>query len=427
MSLRPKGENSAFFAIYCMLAAFATYFCMYAFRKPFAVGMYEGLEIWGIDYKIVLIISQVLGYTLSKFIGIKVVSEATRKRRIFLILAFIGVAEIALVLFGLIPPPYNFICLFFNGLPLGMIWGLVFSFLEGRRFTELLGAGLCASFILASGVVKSVGKFLIEQFAVSEFWMPAATGLVFVPPLLLSVWLLSKIPPPTAEDEQLRTQRVPMDARQRLAFFRQFALGIVLLVAVYAALNAYRDFRDNFSVEIWTALGYGGAPAIFTLSELPIALITLIAAGSMILIKDNRQAFWISQASVFLGAALIALTTFGYEAGVVDPALWMISVGLGMYIPYIAYHVMIFERLIAMFRVKSNIGYLVYLADAFGYLASVLVMLYRDFGAGTTSWLDFFIWISYAMAAGCVILMGLSLFYFRQKEKEHGVVGLEMA
>lgn len=28
-------------------AAFATYFCMYAFRKPFTVGTYEGYALWG--------------------------------------------------------------------------------------------------------------------------------------------------------------------------------------------------------------------------------------------------------------------------------------------------------------------------------------------------------------------------------------------
>ncbi len=51
---------------------------MYAFRKPFSVGTFAvpGVSFMPeIDYKVLLIISQVIGYTLSKFIGIKVVSE----------------------------------------------------------------------------------------------------------------------------------------------------------------------------------------------------------------------------------------------------------------------------------------------------------------------------------------------------------------
>ena len=40
------------FSIYCITAAFSTYFCMYAFRKPFSAGTYSDLSLWGIDYKI---------------------------------------------------------------------------------------------------------------------------------------------------------------------------------------------------------------------------------------------------------------------------------------------------------------------------------------------------------------------------------------
>ena len=55
------------FVIFAALAAFITYLSMYAFRKPFSAGTFDGLSIWGIDYKILLIISQLVGYTLSKY------------------------------------------------------------------------------------------------------------------------------------------------------------------------------------------------------------------------------------------------------------------------------------------------------------------------------------------------------------------------
>ena len=73
-------------------------------------------------------------------------------RRARAILLFIGAAQAALSLFALIPAPWNFLCLFVNGLPLGMVFGLVLGFLEGRHATEALAAGLCASFILTDGM-----------------------------------------------------------------------------------------------------------------------------------------------------------------------------------------------------------------------------------------------------------------------------------
>src|SRR5262249_42481910 len=152
------------------------------------------------------------------------------------ILVLIGAAEAALLLFGLVPPPYNFACLFLNGLPLGMVFGLVLGFLEGRRVTEALTAGLCASFILAGGVAQSVGGYLVKG-RVSEYHMPFVAGLVFVPRLLLFVWMLARIPPPSPEDVALRSRRAPMSAAERRQFFARYALGLSLLVVTYLLIT----------------------------------------------------------------------------------------------------------------------------------------------------------------------------------------------
>jgi sugar phosphate permease len=131
-----------------VFAAFGSYFCMYALRKPFNAGSYRGHEWMGINYKAVLIIAQVFGYMVSKFIGIKIISELPPGRRQWMIIGLILFAELSLLLFGLVPVPYNILCLFLNGLPLGMVWGIVFSYLEGRRFKELLAVGLSISQIM---------------------------------------------------------------------------------------------------------------------------------------------------------------------------------------------------------------------------------------------------------------------------------------
>lgn len=137
---------------WCVVAAFGAYFCMYAFRKPFTAGAYADWSLGGVGYKTVLVTAQVLGYTLSKFLGIKVVSEVAPHKRAVRLLTLIAGAEVALLLFGLTPAPFNFLWLFVNGAFLGMVFGLALGFLEGRRHTEALAAGLCTSFIVADGV-----------------------------------------------------------------------------------------------------------------------------------------------------------------------------------------------------------------------------------------------------------------------------------
>ena len=136
-----------------VVAAFGAYFCMYGLRKPFTAATYADATAFGVGLKQSLVISQVLGYTLSKFIGIRVVSEMPARWRAAALAGLVLLAEIALVAFALVPRPWNVACLFMNGLPLGMVFGLVLAPLEGRRVTDLLTAGLCASFILAGGVM----------------------------------------------------------------------------------------------------------------------------------------------------------------------------------------------------------------------------------------------------------------------------------
>ncbi|NBP80402.1 hypothetical protein EBU58_06730 [bacterium] len=176
-SLIERREESVawWHAVWAVTAAFGAYFCMYGFRKPFTAAEYAGGEGGALAYKTMLVTSQVLGYTISKFIGIRVISEMPARWRAAAGFGLVLIAEVTLVLFAITPWPWNVAFLFLNGLPLGMVFGTVLAPLEGRRLTEALTAGLCASFILAGGVMKSTGAWLLGQ-GVSEAWMPAAAG-----------------------------------------------------------------------------------------------------------------------------------------------------------------------------------------------------------------------------------------------------------
>src|SRR5688500_2596837 len=145
------------FVIYAVVMAFTTYFAMYSFRKPFAAAQFSGETVGFIDLKSALIISQLCGYALSKFLGVKVNSEMRPAQRAWALVILIVWAELALVLFAVVPPGGKVIALFLNGLPLGTVWGVVFSFLEGRRTSEILGAGLSCAYVVARGAVKAIG------------------------------------------------------------------------------------------------------------------------------------------------------------------------------------------------------------------------------------------------------------------------------
>jgi len=408
--------NPVAFVLFAGLAGFCAYFSMYAFRKPFTAATFDDVAGWDfqLDYKIALVIAQVAGYALSKLIGVKVIAEMRPERRAAAIIVLIGISWLALVLFALIPAPWNVAALFLNGLPLGLIWGLVFGFMEGRRTSEVLGAILCASFILSSGVVKSVGKALMDGFDVSAFWMPAATGVVFMPLLAISVLALAALPPPSAADEAERVARRPMMAKERAAFLAAHWPVLVLLVAAYIMLTAFRDLRDNFAAEIWRALGYGDAAAVFTASEGPVAVLSLVAMGVLIAVKNNGRALLFMHAAILAGFAVLGLSTLAYQNGLLSPIAWMIAGGAGLYLAYTPFNAMLFDRMIAYSGTVATAGFLIYVADASGYMGSVVLLLVRNFAAVDLPWLPFFIGAAYATSiAGVVLVTGAAIIFLR--------------
>lgn len=363
-------------AIYAAVITFLTYATVYAFRKPFTVGVFDNEhDVLGIHYKDALVISQVFGYMFSKFYGIRFIAELKNIGRGRTILLLVGISWLALLLFAIIPSPWNILFLFINGFPLGMIWGIVFSYVEGRKATDFIGAALAVSFIFSSGFVKSVAKWLMIHIDVTEQWLPFVTGMVFLLPMLLFVFLLEKIPPPSESDIKTRVTRLPMNKSERKNFFLEFRTGIVLLIIVYVFLTLFRDIRDNYAADIWRELGFGAQPSVFTSTEIPITILVLVVISSMMLIKNNRHAFVITHFIIIAGFLLAGISSLLFVLHLMPPFTWMTLVGLGLYIGYIPFNCILFDRLIATFRHAGNVGFLMYLADSFGYMASVGVIL----------------------------------------------------
>lgn len=417
-----RNAHPAVFSSYAIVAAFATYFCMYAFRKPFSAATFESLgePFDGFSMKSLFVISQVVGYTIGKFAGIKFVSEMSSTRRGMTLVLLILIAEGALGLFAVTPAPWNAVWLLVNGLPLAMVWGVVFGFLEGRRTTEALGAGLSASYIVASGAVKSVGQ-LVLSWGVSETLMPFVVGALFFPAFLLFVWMLTTLPRPSQRDEELRTRREPMDGGARSAFFKAFLPGLMPLVLLHFLLTALRGVRDDFAVEIYAAAGKLTGETIdkatLTTTELVVAFGVLVGLGLLMLVKDNRRAVVTVQALMAGGSALIGLSTFAFDAGWISAPLWMIGVGLGLYLAYVPFGSMLFDRLIAAVGWVGTAGFMIYVTDAVGYLGQASITFVKEMGTEDMSWLDFFRLLSYATSVVCVASFVWGMYYFARRAR----------
>ena len=287
--------------------------------------------------------------------------------------------------------------------------------MEGRKATDFIGAALAVSFIFSSGFVKSVAKGLQINFTISDWWLPFATGAVFFIPLIILVYLIERIPQPSESDISSRVTRLPMNKDDRKKFLQTFKPGLLLFIIIYVVLTVFRDIRDNFAADIWKELGFGNQPSVFTATEIPITLIVLVLIGSMILIKNNRRAFVITQYIIIAGFLIAGISSFLFIQGILGPFIWMTLVGLGLYIGYIPFNCILFDRMIATFRISGNVGFLIYLADSFGYLGSVSVILLKTVFQLKIHWSILYSWGVVGLSVFGIIGSIFALRYFNKK------------
>jgi len=408
---------------------------MYMYRKPFTAAAYkQDLLVDGLggewDQKAVLISAQVIGYLISKIIGIRVVSEAHPHRRALTILVLILASLGSLLLFAIAPRSWQAPCMFLNGLPLGMVFGLVLGSLEGRQMTEALAAGLCASFILAGGVAKTVGQAMIEathkqlqwNIETSERWMPFLSGAVFLIPTCLFVWMLHKIPPPTDLDQAARSRRDPMRKEDRWRILNHYRIGIGAIALMYLVVSILRSLRDDFAREILTGLGASIQSSDYASIDFWVMIVATLANGSAVLVKDNRKALQLAFATCMAGFALIFFGLVCHGNGLdLSPKLIMVLIGAGLYLPYVAVHTTVFERIIACTRDRANVGFMMYVADSVGYLGYAILGLTKYFFIGQITekrFADAFLWICIIGGAASILLVAIASRQFRSIENQ---------
>ncbi|MHA8067196.1 DUF5690 family protein [Aquirufa sp. ROCK2-A2] len=394
-----------------MVAAFGCYFCVYGFRKPFTAGLYENQFWYGIHWKSILISSQIAGYMLSKCMGIFFVSSITWEKRAKAIVLSILIAEFALLGFGFVPKPWNLLFLVINGLPLGMVFGYIQGFLEGKRNTELFIAALGSSFILADGVSKSMGISVLHA-GISENWMPFTTGLIYILPFLFFVWMLTQIPKPSKEEALERSERQPMTQKDRILLVKELWPGILCISLLYLFAALLRGIRSDFAPEIWSYLGFVSVPSLYSQTEIWVTVGILVINGSLVIIRNNKNAFYLSLGIISIGFLLLVVAgIWGLKH--INPFWLIVMTGFGIYLPYLTITTSVFERMIAITKHKANIGFLMYIVDSIGYLGYNTLLISAGF---IFPFLDlpsiFFSWILWLGLAG-IIISAVNLMYMK--------------
>lgn len=412
---RRRRLSDFLFILWAGGAALLSYSLVYALRKPYTAAAFEGLEVFHLDYKVAVTLAQIAGYVLSKLIGIKLISELQRKDRLRFIFFSVVLAEFSLVLFGWVPAPYNILSMFLNGLSLGCMWGIIFSFIEGRKMTDILASLLGVSMVISSGMAKSAGLFVMDTFSVGEFWMPALIGGIALPLLFLLGWALNRLPDPTPEDIACKSERTPLNGTQRWELFRNFMPFLTLLFAANIILVILRDIKEDFLVNIIDVSGYSSW--LFAQVDGIVTLLILGIFGFMALVKNHLQALSILLVLIMACMVGMGILSFGYEQMRLGPVRWLFLQSLCLYMAYLTFQTVFFDRFIANFKIQGNAGFFITLNDFLGYMGTAVVLCLKELIGPDMDWTRFYNQTAgYASVICCVAFAG-SLVYLHQRHR----------
>jgi len=310
--------------------------------------------------------------------------------------------------------------MFLNGLSLGCMWGVIFSFIEGRRVTDILASLLGVSMVISSGTAKSVGLYVMNHLHVSEFWMPALIGAVALPLLLLLGWALNKLPEPNKEDIAMKSERETLNSKQRWELFKSYMPFLSMLFIANIAIVVLRDIKEDFLVNIIDVSAY--SPWLFAQIDSVVTLIILGIFGLMVLVKDNLKALSVLFGLIIAGMIVMSVVSFGQQQLRLSPVIWLFIQSLCLYIAYLTFQTIFFDRFIACFRIRGNVGFFIVTTDFLGYTGTVLVLVLKEFYNPDIDWAVFYNQFAGYVGIFCCVTFVCSFVYLHQRfRKEIGM------
>ena len=259
--------------------------------------------------------------------------------------------------FQLVSTPYNIIALFFNGLSLGCMWGVIFSFLEGRRTSDILASIMGVSMALSSGLAKSMGLYALNELGVSEFWMPALIGAVAFPLLCLTGWMMTRFPKPTAADIASRSVRVTLNGAQRWELFCKFMPVLIMLFAANLLLTVQRDIKEDFIVciiDVSTVSSWAFAQIDSLATLILLATFALLATT-----YDHLKVLCILLVLSTAGMGTLAFLGANFHSISLPTTVWLFLQSLCLDMAYLSFQTIFFERFIACFKIRGNVGFFI--------------------------------------------------------------------
>ena len=329
-----------------------------------------------------------IGFFVGKWPAYKYVPSITRSQRPrVLIVLFIGAS---FCLTGLLPyqgpysAPLKIISVLIGSIFCSAIFGVEFTYLEGRSNGDVFIAAVNTVVFFGSSLCRAIGAALIRG-GVPGRWMPILAVTLYSPITILSLYCLDAMPNPTEADIASMGERTIMASSEKSAFISNHAFGLTPLLLGFAFAAGFRFLRDFFALEIYReVLDREPEPLDYLLADWIGGAFCIASLLAMSRVTDNVRVLMLLLCMFAGGGLIIGLATFLFQREWISPELWIISIGVGLTCTITPFSGSLFDRIMACTRTKGTATFLINFGDAVAYVGVFLSLAYKTFSDGTS-------------------------------------------
>ena len=93
----------------------------------------------------------------------------------------------------------------------------------------------------------------------------------------------------------------------------------------------------------------------------------------------------------------------------------MFSQSLGLYIVYLSFQTLFFERFVSCFHIRGNVGFFIVTIDFVGYVGTVAVLVFKELFVTELDWIGFYNTMVTILCGVCCLLFGGALAWLAQQ------------
>ena len=254
--------------------------------------------------------------------------------------------------------------------------------------------------------------------------MPALIGGIALPILALLGYSLNRLPQPTAEDIAMESKRETLNGKQRWDIFKNFMPFLTLLFIANVVLTILRDIKEDFLVKIIDVSQYSSW--MFAQVDSVVTIIILVIFGLMVFVRSNLKALSILLGLIIISMVVMAVVSFGYEQLQLNAIVWLFIQSLCLYLAFLTFQTIFFDRFIACFKIRGNVGFFIAMNDFLGYTGTVIVLAVKEFFSPDINWTAFYNLMAGYVGVICFVAFVCSFIYLHQRyrRENYGKTGV---